>query len=455
MSRGYDGYDIDDSRGSGSRSGRSGGRGSSSSVDAQMRLQALHRKENEADWLDRQQQERTDRERLPLAREQRVQGILYQRLRSTYADRDKTYSLRDSEIYALSEVGKFRVVATQDLAQFAYNGDRSRMESDVENLRRQGLVRETKLADMAHKPTRVVSLTKAGHNLLSRGKVVPHDQATYHDLKKPKEAFHDSDLYRLYHKVSDEIECKGGRVDRVILDYEIKEELYAKLADALQGKTRERERETIREEIAEEYHLKIVRGKIPIPDLRIEYADQELITQRRDLELATDHYRPRGLAEKARAGFQIYARSDEADRLQANPRRLGIERSDLQALTMHIPESQLAKLRAFGYTEVEARFLHIAATHSGYFTVGQFLSFAKASYGNRNARFVEKLLTLGHASVQRYRRNGRVYHLDSRSIYAAIGKDYLRCRRKHELRYIRTRLLGLDFILAHPDRELF
>jgi hypothetical protein len=122
---------------------------------------------------------------------------------------------------------------------------------------------------------------------------------------------------------------------------------------------------------------------------------------------------------------------------------------------MNIPESQLAKLRTFGYTEVEARFLHIAATHSGYFTVRQFLSFAQARYGKRNARFVEKLLTLGHASVQRYRHNGRVYHLDCRQIYAAIGKDYLRGRRKHELRYIRTRLLGLDFILTHPEENYF
>jgi hypothetical protein len=122
---------------------------------------------------------------------------------------------------------------------------------------------------------------------------------------------------------------------------------------------------------------------------------------------------------------------------------------------MRIPESQLAKLQVFGYTEVEARFVHIAATHSGYFTVGQFLSFAKASYGKRNARFVEKLFALGHASIQRYRRNGRVYHLDCRQIYAAIGKDYLRRRRKHELRYVRTRLLGLDFILAHSEESYF
>jgi len=60
-----------------------------------------------------------------------------------------------------------------------------------------------------------------------------------------------------------------------------------------------------------------VSGKVPIPDLRVEYVkenDNEI--QRRDLELATDHYRPQGLSQKARAGFQIYARPGETDRLR-------------------------------------------------------------------------------------------------------------------------------------------
>ena len=58
-------------------------------------------------------------------------------------------------------------------------------------------------------------------------------------------------------------------------------------------------------------------GKIPIPDLRIEYTkENDSQIQRLDLELATDHYRPQGLSEKARAGFQIYARRGETDRLR-------------------------------------------------------------------------------------------------------------------------------------------
>jgi len=122
---------------------------------------------------------------------------------------------------------------------------------------------------------------------------------------------------------------------------------------------------------------------------------------------------------------------------------------------MTIHESQLAKLRAFGYTEVEARFLYLVATHSGYFTVRQFLDFARARSGKRNARLIERLFGLGHVTAQRYRRRSMVYHLHSRPIYDAVGKGDLRNRRGHELGYIKARLLALDFILAHPEDDYF
>jgi hypothetical protein len=315
MSRGFDGFEIDDSRGSDLNSGRDLSRGASSDWNTRNMLHNIWREEDRSDRLDRESRGRSGRERPSLVREERVQAILSQRIRTKYTDRDKDYSLRDSEIHTLSEVGKFRVLATGDLAEFAYNGDRSRMENDVENLMRQGLLRRTGIADAEHNPIQVVTLTKEGHKLLSRGKVVSPNQATYHGLKKPKEAFHDADLYRLYHKVSDEIEGRGGRVLRVQLDYEMKQELYARLARA--SRVKSRDAESLREEVAERYHLKVVSGKTPIPDLRIEYVkenDNEI--QRRDLELATDHYRPSGLSQKARAGFQIYARHGETDRLR-------------------------------------------------------------------------------------------------------------------------------------------
>ena len=84
-----------------------------------------------------------------------------------------------------------------------------------------------------------------------------------------------------------------------------------------------------------------------------------------------------------------------------------------------------------------------------------FLDSAHAKSGKRNARLVEKLFTLGHASAQRYTRRSLVYHLSSRQLYSAIGKGYLRNRRKHELTHIKTRLLALDFILANPKEDYF
>src|SRR5256885_17252045 len=117
---------------------------------------------------------------------------------------------------------------------------------------------------------------------------------------------------------------------------------------------------------------------------------------------------------------------------------------------MNIAEDQLARLRNFGYTEVEARFLYLVATHSGYFTVRQFLDFARAKSGKRNASLVEKLFGLGHASAQQYTRRSRVYHLCSRQLYSAIGKDYLRNRREDELAHHKAQPPAPGFHLPPP-----
>lgn len=122
---------------------------------------------------------------------------------------------------------------------------------------------------------------------------------------------------------------------------------------------------------------------------------------------------------------------------------------------MAISADQIAPLRSFGYTEVESRFLYLVATHSGYFTVRQFLGFAHAKSGKRNAHLIAKLFSQGHATAQRYRRRSCVYHLCSRALYEAIGKGGLRNRRNHEIRHIKARLLALDYIVAHPEDDHF
>jgi hypothetical protein len=118
---------------------------------------------------------------------------------------------------------------------------------------------------------------------------------------------------------------------------------------------------------------------------------------------------------------------------------------------MRFPEASIENLRTFGYTGDEARFLYVAATHSGYFSTRQFLQFTGAKSGDRSMSFSQKLLGKGHATARLLLRNGRVYHLSSRAVYRALGRGVLRNRREHSVDHIRTRLVALDFVLAHLD----
>jgi hypothetical protein len=120
---------------------------------------------------------------------------------------------------------------------------------------------------------------------------------------------------------------------------------------------------------------------------------------------------------------------------------------------MTIPQYQIDALKTFGYTEDEAQFLYLVATHSGYFLARQFLNFVGAKRGYRTHSLTQKLITQSHATMREYRRNGCVYHLYSRKLYAQIGRENLRNRRRHRLEAIKTRLLSLDFILANQDYQ--
>jgi hypothetical protein len=115
---------------------------------------------------------------------------------------------------------------------------------------------------------------------------------------------------------------------------------------------------------------------------------------------------------------------------------------------MKIPDHHLAAIKALGYTEDEARFLYLVATFSGYFVPRQFLALSGANWGPRTDRLTKKLLSRGHAARREYDRTG-VYHLFGKGLYTAIGKANLLNRRRHSIESIRTRLVVLDFIIAH------
>jgi len=232
--------------------------------------------------------------------------------RKAYECRGRTYAVRTSEIESLTEIGKFRAVASEDLEEFQYHGDKDRMRPDVANLIRQGLVTEKSIPHSDTAPRRLLTLTKKGHQFLRSTGTVPPNQATYYGFTKPREAHHDADLYRLYHKAAEKIDREGGKNPRVVLDFELKKRVFHDLAKL----GPEKHSAESKREIAEKHGLQLIRGKIPLPDVRIEYETHDGERARVDLELATSHYRGRNLSEKVRAGFSIYARADDVSKLK-------------------------------------------------------------------------------------------------------------------------------------------
>jgi hypothetical protein len=118
---------------------------------------------------------------------------------------------------------------------------------------------------------------------------------------------------------------------------------------------------------------------------------------------------------------------------------------------MNVAAEHLDNLVRLGYTPEEARFIYIAATHSGYFTHRQFLTFSGTKPGKHSQKFLTKLLTQKHATYHTYPSGGRVYHIFARKVFRAMERDDLRTRRRHQLDYIKTRLVTLDFVLGNLD----
>src|SRR5260370_8851152 len=113
---------------------------------------------------------------------------------------------------------------------------------------------------------------------------------------------------------------------------------------------------------------------------------------------------------------------------------------------MNISPAHLTALQALGYTEAEARFLYIVATHSGYFVARHVLAFTSSHWGKRTTTFWSKLHTKKHARTERFPISGTVYHLFSRRLYRQIDRENIRNRREHEIEYLQRPPGNLTFV---------
>ena len=235
-------------------------------------------------------------------------------LRSQHQDRGRTYSLRASEMKAMIDIGRFRAVDVSDLGRFAYHGDDARLRGDLENLRRQGLIQE-KTVFRAHKAARkLVTLTQQGQQIARKASGLPERQRIYHGFVKPKELDHDADLYKVYQKAVQEIQEKGGKPLRVRLDFELKESVNREKEAA--GRLSQEVRAIRLKAIAEAHGLTSNGRSIHLPDIQVEYETSDGNVERENLELLSQNYREDGIRGKAAAGFKLYARSSDSNRIR-------------------------------------------------------------------------------------------------------------------------------------------
>jgi hypothetical protein len=122
---------------------------------------------------------------------------------------------------------------------------------------------------------------------------------------KPAEAFHDSRFYRAFRHEERKLSADRHRVGRVVLDYELKRDYFARLNAPGASSYRERQSETARTK-----HLPIIDGHAVFPDFRIEYEDERGDIGRVDVEVASDNYHDHHIATKVAAGFRIYGGED-------------------------------------------------------------------------------------------------------------------------------------------------
>jgi hypothetical protein len=159
-------------------------------------------------------------------------------------------------------------------------------------------------------------LTERGRDLLEANRCERPErsyeprQTFYAGLRKPRELTHDTNVYRAYQRAEERLREQGARIDRVVLDYELKRDYQRFLQEHNRGR-KDSDGRPIREpeEIAlwaRQHDLPYYDEQVHFPDLRIEYDDRDGRSRHEDIEVMTGHYRGAHAGAAARSGFTRY-----------------------------------------------------------------------------------------------------------------------------------------------------
>ena len=240
---------------------------------------------------------------------------------------DEDYQLRGSEVRALATIGAFRVAPADELRdEHGRPGDVR--HGDLERLRSAGLIRSVAPLNRDGERTVIVALTERGREVLEshRSRDAERSQTFYAGAVKTRELSHDAQLCRAYLRAAEKLQASGARVERVVLDYELKSD-YQKF---LQERNRDRadsdgRPDRTREELKEwaiEHDLPVLDGHVQFPDFRIEHEHPDGRRDVENVEVTTVHYRGAHASGKAAAGFT---------RFRSTTARVGGSKSDAGA----------------------------------------------------------------------------------------------------------------------------
>ena len=223
----------------------------------------------------------------------------------------------------LTDIGVHGAVSYRDLAEARFGGHPYTTRRAVNAWIRDGIVSETRATGSRGHPFKVLSLTRKGvaevRKLTAKRGIDPGQEIRFSRMR-PREAAHDTAVYRACRKEREQIEAQGATVRRIRLDTELKSTI-ARASEAARRKEAKRAADAERHRVARELELPVDdAGTVLYPDVQMEYTDADGQTDRVNIEAVSGNYRERSVRAKAAAGFRLHANGPAAARLI---RRLG------------------------------------------------------------------------------------------------------------------------------------
>ena len=180
---------------------------------------------------------------------------------------------------------------------------------DLRHLREQGLIEMVRVPGSREY---AAALTKEGRSLLEHHRDRDHGdrQTFWRGVKRERELEHDLQVYRAYERAAERLAERDARIERVILDHELKREYQKWLHERDRDRPDydghpDRTDDEIRE-WAREHNLPYFDDEVHFPDLRVEYQEAGGRWDHDDVEVTTEHYRGGHAASVAQSGFSCY-----------------------------------------------------------------------------------------------------------------------------------------------------